>query len=69
MRSNTKQSIYYSASSLYMFRVLTIPIIRNTQNFNYSLRDWSYFFVQLPPSNVAKLACSTGGCSYSFVYS
>jgi len=29
-------------------------------------------FVQLPPSNVAKLPknmTSTGGCSYSFVYS
>ena len=35
---NTKQSIYYSACSLYMFRVSTIPIIRSTQNCNYSLR-------------------------------
>ena len=42
-RCNTKQSIYYSASSLYMFRVSTTPIIRNTQNCNYSLRYWSYF--------------------------
>jgi len=50
-----KQSIYYSASSLYMFRVSTTPIIMSTQNCNYSLRYWSYFFVQLPPSNVAKL--------------
>ena len=39
-----------------MFRVSTIPIIRSTQNWNYRLRYWSYFFVQLPPSNVAKLA-------------
>ena len=54
-RCNTKQSIYYSASSLYMFRVSTTPIFRSTQNCNYSLRYWSYFFVQLPPSNVAKL--------------
>ena len=38
MRRSTKQSIYYSASSLYMFRVLTTPIIRSTQNSNYSLR-------------------------------
>ena len=30
-RCNTKQSIYYSASSLYMFRVPTTPIIRGTQ--------------------------------------
>ena len=54
-RCNSKQSIYYSASSLYMFRVSTTPIIRSTQNCNYSLRYWSYFFVQLPPSNAAKL--------------
>ena len=27
-RYNTKQSIYYSASSLYMFRVSPTPIIR-----------------------------------------
>ena len=34
MRCNTKQSIYYSASSLYMFWVSTAPIIRSTQNCN-----------------------------------
>ena len=33
----TKQSIYYSASSLYMFRV-SITHITSTQNCNYSLR-------------------------------
>ena len=43
MRCNTKQSIYYAASSLYMFRVSTTPIIRRTQNSNYSLLYWSYF--------------------------
>ena len=43
MRCNTKQSIYYSASSLYMFRVSTTPIIRSTQNCNYSLWYWSHF--------------------------
>ena len=37
-RCNTKQSIYYSASTLYMFLVSTTPIIRSTQNCNYSLR-------------------------------
>ena len=37
-RCNTKQSINYSASSLYMFRVSTTPIIRSTQNCNYRLR-------------------------------
>ena len=35
---NTKQSIYYSTNSLYVFRVLNTPIIRSTQNCNYSLR-------------------------------
>jgi len=43
-RCNTKQSISSSASSLYMFRVSTKPIIRSTQNCNYSLRCWSNFF-------------------------
>ena len=37
-RCNTKQYIYYSASSLHMFRVSTKPIISSTQNCNYSLR-------------------------------
>jgi len=49
-RCNTKQSIYYSASSFYMFRVSTTPIIRSTQNCNHSLRYWSYFLCgYLPP--------------------
>ena len=43
MRRKTKQSIYYSASSLYMLRVSTTPIIRNTPNSIYSFRYWSYF--------------------------
>ena len=48
---NTKHSIYYSASSLYMFRVSNTPIIRSTQNCNYSLRYWSYFLCSyLPPT-------------------
>jgi len=61
--TNTEQSIYYSSSSLYMFRVSTTPIIRSTQNCNYSLRYWSYCAVQLPPSNVAKLAVVTVLCT------
>ena len=60
-RCNTKQSIYYSASSLYMYRVSTTPISRSTHNSNYSLRYWSCFFVQLPPSSVAKLGTLEGG--------
>jgi len=43
MRCNTEQSIYYSASSLYTFRVSTTPIIRSTQNCKCSLWYWSYF--------------------------
>jgi len=56
-RCNTKQSIYYSAGSLYMFWVSTTHIIRSTQNCNYSLPVLVIFYVQLPPpTNVAKLA-------------
>ena len=40
-RCNKKQSIYYSASSLYMFRASNTPIIKNTWNCNYNLRYWS----------------------------
>ena len=40
-RRNTKQSTYYSASSLYMFRVSTTTINRSTQNCNYSLRYYA----------------------------
>ena len=37
------KAVYYSASSLYMFRVSTTPIIRSAQNCNYSLQYWLYF--------------------------
>ena len=49
MRCNTKQPTYYSASSLYMFRESTTPIIRSTQNCNYSLQYWSYFLCSNVP--------------------
>jgi hypothetical protein len=49
-RCNTKQSVYCSESSLYMFRVSTTPIIRSTQNCNYSLRYWSYFLCSYLPA-------------------
>ena len=50
-RCNTKQSIYYSASSLYMFQVSTTPITMRVQNCNYSFRYWSYFLCSyLPPT-------------------
>ena len=41
------KSVYYSATSLYMFRVSTTPIISSTQNCNYSL-------LFIPPSIVTK---------------
>jgi len=43
---NKKQSIHYSASSLYMLRVSTTPIIRSKQNCNYSLRYCAATFLQ-----------------------
>jgi len=61
-----KQCIYYSASSLYMFRVLTTPIITSTQICNYSLRYRSAT-VQLPPSNGAQLG-HVGGRQLHNVY-
>jgi hypothetical protein len=42
-----KQSIYYSANSLYMFRVSTTPIIRSAQNCNYSLQYCTATSLQL----------------------
>jgi len=61
MRCNTKQSIYYSASSLYMFRVPTTPIIRSTQNCTYNLRYWSYFLCNYLPPTWPSLATLEGG--------
>ena len=60
-RCNTKQSIYYSASSFYMFRVSTTPIIRNTQKCNYSLRYWSYFLYSYLLPTWPSLATLEGG--------
>ena len=53
-RCNTKQSIYYSDSSLYMFRVSNTPIIHKTVTTASGT-------VQLPPSNAVKLATLEGG--------
>ena len=33
--------IYFTAKSLYMFRVSTEHIVRSTKNYNRSLRYWS----------------------------
>jgi len=59
-RCNTKQSIYFSASSLYMFRVSNTPIIRSTQNVNYSRRYWSYFLCSYVPPTWPRLTTSEG---------
>ena len=58
MRYNTNQSIHYSASSFYMFRVSTTPIIRSTQNCNYSLRYCTATSLQ---RGQAKVATFEGG--------
>ena len=79
-RCNTKLSIYYSASSVYMFLVSTTRIIGSTQNCNCSLRYWSYFLCSyllptwpslatLEGGSCTKNMKNTGGSSYSFVYS
>ena len=67
-RCNTKQSIYYSASSIYMFRVSTTPIIRITQNCNYNLRYWSYFRAATSLQRgqaTTPIIRSTQNCNYS----
>ena len=73
-RCNTKQSIYYSARSLCMFRVPTTPIIRSTQNSNHSLRYWLYFLLAWPrwrevaapvPEAVVTVLCTPDdGCGW-----
>jgi len=63
-RCNTKQSMYYSASSLYIFRVSTTPIIRSTQNCNYNLRYWSCFLCSyLPPTWPSLVTLEGGSCT------
>jgi len=59
---NTKQSIYYSANSVYMFRVSTNPSSGVHKNVTTASGTGHIFCVQLPPSNVAKaLATLDGG--------
>jgi hypothetical protein len=62
-RCNTKQSIYYSASSLYMFRLSITPIIRNTQNCNYSLLCCAATSLQR-----GQAWPRWGGCSYTKIW-
>jgi hypothetical protein len=63
-RCNTKQSIYYSASSLNVFRVSATPVIRSTQNCNYSLRYWSYFLCSYLPGQASLAKLEGGSCTY-----
>jgi len=71
------KAVYYSASSLYMFWVLTTPIISSTQKCNYSLQYCAATSLQRGQASLATLeggSCkknltSTEGYSYSFVYS
>ena len=37
----TMYSLLYFCKLLYMFRVVTLPIIRSTYNCNYSIWHWS----------------------------
>ena len=73
-RCNTKQTIYYSASSLYTFQVSTTPITKSTQNCNYSLRYWSTWprwrevaaqkIWPVPEAVVTVLCTPDGGCGW-----
>ena len=80
-KCNTKQAyLLFCKFTLHVSGATSI--IRSTQNCNYSLQYWSYFFVQLLPSNLVKLACSatleggrstpitrsTQNCNYSLRY-
>jgi len=71
-RCNTKHCIYYSVSSLYMFRVSTTPTIRSAQNCNcnlWYLSPMQQRLAMLEGGSGTKNITSTRGCSYSFVYS
>jgi len=73
-RCNTKQSITLQVHST-CFGCQTHPSSGVHKPVTTSSVTGHIFCVQVRPSNVAKLAmfeggsCSTGGCSYSFVYS
>jgi len=47
-RDATIYSLLYFCKLLYMFRVVTPPIIRSTYNRNYSIRHWSNRLCSLP---------------------
>ena len=55
------KAVYYSTSSLYMFQVSTTPIIRSTQNCNYSLRCCAATSLQCGQASLATL--EGGSCT------
>ena len=67
-QDSTMYSLLYFCKLLYMFRVVTSPIIRSTYNCNYSI--WfcnysykcSWWWVELPPG-LTSASC----CNYSYV--
>ena len=68
-RCNTKQSIYYSASSFYMFRVSATPIIRSTQTCNLpstwpSLEIAAQKIWPVPETVVTVLCTPDDGCCW-----
>jgi len=65
-RCNTKQSVYYSAGSLYMFRVSTAPI--SMHHASTSLQR-GQAWPRWREVDAQHSMASTKGCSYSFVYS
>jgi len=48
--------ISYSASSLYMFQVLTTPIIRSTQNCNVVASHWTIIYIYFSKFHVQRKA-------------
>ena len=74
-----RSQFYFTAGSLYIFRVLSTPIIRSTLNCIYSLRyrfyyRCSYLLLTWPLATSEEGSCNdnitcTGGCRYSLMYS
>ena len=68
-RDATKISLFIILQVLfYIFRVSTTPIIRSTQNCNYSLRYLSDFLRSYLPPTWPTIIRSTQNCNYSLRY-
>ena len=60
-REVAAQKIWPVPEAVVTVRVSTAPIIKSTQNYNYSLRYWSYFLCSyLPPASLATLEGGSG---------